>query len=101
MVAKIINQSLGEAETRCRRCPLESDATAGVASVTSCSAFTSVDGLSLAMFSLLSEVKLDLEDPSPLELDECPLLMGSGTSPSTGIAENLFTGYGLSLTTSS
>ena len=32
----------------------------------------------MAMFSLLSEVKLGLEGPSPVEPDECPLLMDSG-----------------------
>ena len=91
-VAQIINQSPGKAETRCRRCP-------------SCRtrrlAFISVDGLTLAMFSLLSEVKLDLEGPSPLEPDGCPLLMDFGNSPSTGIAEYFLAAYGLSWTTSS
>ena len=46
--------------------------------------------------SLFCQVQLVLEDPSPLASDECPLLMGSGTSPSTGIAECIFNGCELS-----
>ena len=47
--------------------------------------------------SLFCQVKLILEDPSsPLASDECPLLMSSGTSPCTGIAEYIFNGCELS-----